>query len=176
MRFSFHWPPGCAALLVGGEALVSPRRFIPQPIIMSNKWVSAGSDMLANTNYAQRERLQLGHILKNLYRCCVFLWRSAPFALPMGPVEDHHLALQSAMIRRGSKSVFVCALLTWVCGIWPQYLAAFWLGWSHTFHLVTGRSDLKVSQLSAFPNGSERHRSAAVNKNRATDVTPKASP
>lgn len=89
-----RWDPPFTSLLTAptswwwwvggwGGALVSPRRFIPQPIIMSNKWVSAGSDMLANTNYAQRERLQLGHILKNLYS--IFPWRSAPFAFHLVP-------------------------------------------------------------------------------------------
>lgn len=64
--------------------------------------------MLANTNYAQQERLQLGHVLK-------------PFAMPRlplrlsylrlpGPVEDHHLALQSAELAR--ERVRLCVLFS----------------------------------------------------------------
>lgn len=49
--------------------------------------------MLANTNYAQQERLQLGHMLKSLPMPCLPLSHSY-LCPPFGPVEDH-LALQS---------------------------------------------------------------------------------
>lgn len=135
VRSSFHRPPGCADLLLGGGALVSPRRFITQPIIMSYKWVSAGSDMLANTNYAQQERLQLGHILKDLY--CISPWRSAPF-FALGPVEAHHLALRSGWIWQGTKCAFVCVCVC-ICD----------LGFGGFDHSIKASFDWVIAHLSS---------------------------
>lgn len=62
--------------------------------------------MLANTNYAQQERLQLGHMLKPLPM--PRLPRSHSYLrLPFGPVD--HLALQSTESRPGSVCVCVVA-------------------------------------------------------------------
>lgn len=64
--------------------------------------------MLANTNYAQQERLQLGHILKTFSDATSPSEAQLP-SPPFGPVEDHHLALQSTESRPGSVCACVCS-------------------------------------------------------------------
>lgn len=64
--------------------------------------------MLANTNYAQQERLQLSHMLKPLPASAKSPSESQLPPPPFGPVEDH-LALWSAQSRPGvCAGLFLC--------------------------------------------------------------------